>query len=221
MPDTLSELFERTLMAALPGDRRPTEAELSERAAALRLAFPVDDEEFASIMKRVESKLVILMDVGTALARPDHVPWLLSRKASIDPFYWERFRVWLPRMGLTPGVVNTLDRVADDILDLSGDPSLAGRWSRRGLVVGDVQSGKTATYSGLTCKAADAGYRLIILLTGTLENLRRQTQERLDEGFVGLDSSDMLQQPQIRKNRAVGSALPCTARCSASRAAQR
>jgi hypothetical protein len=70
------------------------------------------------------------------------------------------------------------------------------------LVVGDVQSGKTATYTALSCKAADAGYRLIILLTGTLENLRRQTQERLDEGFVGLDSSEVLQ--QIRRTRAVG-----------------
>jgi len=58
--------------------------------------------------------------------------------------------------------------------------------------MGDVQSGKTATYTALTRKAADAGYRLIILLTGTLENLRRQTQERLDMGFVGLDSSGWL-----------------------------
>ena len=71
-------------------------------------------------------------------------------------------------------------------------------------MVGDVQSGKTATYTALACKAADAGYRLIILLTGTLENLRRQTQARLDEGFVRLDSSEVLQQAQIRLNRAVG-----------------
>ena len=71
-------------------------------------------------------------------------------------------------------------------------------------MVGDVQSGKTAAYTALTGKAADAGFRLIILLTGTLESLRRQTQERLDEGFVGLDSSEMLQEAQIRTNRAVG-----------------
>ena len=63
---------------------------------------------------------------------------------------------------------------------------------RRGLIFGDVQSGKTATYTALCCKAADAGYRLIILLTGTIESLRRQTQERLDEGFVGRDSFKVL-----------------------------
>ena len=198
------DLLERTIMASLPGDRRPTEAELNGLANALHLAFPVDQDEFDAILRHIQSRLVIVMDTGTALARPDHVPWLHNRRASIDPFYWERFRTWLPRVGLSPSVINTLDGVTDDILDLTGDPALGGRWARRGLVVGDVQSGKTAAYTALTCKAADAGYRLIILLTGTLENLRRQTQERLDEGFVGLDSSEMLQQAQIRKNRAVG-----------------
>lgn len=204
MLDGPGDLLERSIMASLPGDRRPTEAELNGLANALRLAFPVDQDEFDAILRHIQSRLVIVMDTGTALARPDHSPWLHNRRASIDPFYWERFRTWLPRVGLNPSVVNTLDGVTDDILDLTGDPTFGGRWARRGLVVGDVQSGKTAAYTALTCKAADAGYRLIILLTGTLENLRRQTQERLDEGFVGLDSSEMLQQPQIRKNRAVG-----------------
>ena len=78
-------------------------------------------------------------------------------------------------------------------------------WRRRGLVVGDVQSGKTATYTALCCKAGDAGYRLVIVLTGTLESLRRQTQERLDEEFVGRDSSGEL--TKIRSSRAVGVGL--------------
>ena len=68
MSETTGDLLERTIMAALPGDRRPTELELNQRAEALRLAFPVDDEEFAMIMRRVQSKLVIVMDTGTALA---------------------------------------------------------------------------------------------------------------------------------------------------------
>jgi len=79
-----------------------------------------------------------------------------------------------------------------EILDLLGNPEEADTWKRRGLVMGDVQSGKTATYSALICKAADAGYGFIVLLTGTIENLRRQTQERLDAGFVGFDSSEQL-----------------------------
>ena len=54
------------------------------------------------------------------------------------------------------------------------------------MVVGQVQSGKTSNYTGLICKAADAGYKVVILLTGITENLRRQTQERIDEGIVGM-----------------------------------
>ena len=61
-----------------------------------------------------------------------------------------------------------------------------GKRFRKGLVIGDVQSGKTATYSGLICKAADAGYKVVILLAGITESLRQQTQERIDESIVGI-----------------------------------
>jgi hypothetical protein len=71
-------------------------------------------------------------------------------------------------------------------------------------VVGDVQSGKTASYSALICKAADAGYKMVVLLTGTLENVRRQTQERLDAAFVGLDSRDFLAKGQLKHKTHIG-----------------
>lgn len=73
--------------------------------------------------------------------------------------------------------------------------------------MGDVQSGKTASYAALICKAADAGYRMVVLLTGTLENVRRQTQERLDAAFVGLDSRDFLTVGQIGRKTHVGVGL--------------
>lgn len=75
------------------------------------------------------------------------------------------------------------------MMDLLSDPTQQLAFQRRGLVIGDVQSGKTSTYLALMNKAADAGYHIIILLTGTIEKLRRQTQGRTDEGFVGLDST--------------------------------
>lgn len=46
-----------------------------------------------------------------------------------------------------------------------------------------MQSGKTANYTGLICKAADAGFNFIIVLAGIHNNLRSQTQSRIDEGF--------------------------------------
>jgi hypothetical protein len=197
-------MLEKAVFATLPPERRPTEGEVLETASALRRAFPVSDDEFATLIKRMHAKLTITMELGTSLVKTTYVPWLAARKATIDPFYWERLRSWLGRLEWPPLVINTLDQVSDDILDLAGDPQREGTWASRGLVVGDVQSGKTAAYTALISKAADSGYRLIILLTGRLESLRRQTQERLDEGFVGLDSSEILQQTQMRTNRAVG-----------------
>ena len=196
--------IERMVIVSLPNDRPPTEEEVRDLAERLRLAFPVSDEEFAALIKRLHAKVSITMDTGIALVA-EHRPWLSARKPTIDPFYWERFQQLLMKKDWPPNVVATLDRVADHILDLLGNPLQEGSWGRRGLVVGDVQSGKTATYTGLCCKAGDAGYRLVILLTGTLESLRRQTQERLDEGFVGLDSSGEL--TTIRTSRAVGVGL--------------
>jgi hypothetical protein len=56
------------------------------------------------------------------------------------------------------------------------------------MVVGSVQSGKTGNYIGLINKALDAGYKLVVVLAGIHENLRAQTQLRIDEGVLGFDS---------------------------------
>jgi hypothetical protein len=198
--------MERALLVLLPSDRPPTEAEVKTLAAQLRASFTMDDEDFDDLLRRVFMKVSISMDMGVALVS-EHRPWLNARKPSIDPFYWQRFQKLLSKKDWPPQVVGALDRVSDEILDLLGNPAQTDHWERRGLVVGDVQSGKTATYTALTCKAGDAGYRLVILLTGTLENLRRQTQERMDEGFVGLDSYELTTVRTIRTNRAVGVGL--------------
>jgi hypothetical protein len=81
-----------------------------------------------------------------------------------------------------------MDEMTDRTLGLLEDPQRSGPWDRRGLVVGHVQSGKTANYNGLICKAADAGYKVIVVLAGIHNNLRSQTQMRLDEGFLGYES---------------------------------
>lgn len=203
--DDNAKNIEKAVLATLPTDRRATEQEVSSRAASFRAFFTVSDEDFETVLRSLHSRLAITMDLGTAL-RDEYkfAPWLSASKSSIESFYWERYRVLLYQRSWPHQVVNTLDKVTDDILDLTADPRRSGAWKRRGLVVGEVQSGKTAAYTALICKAADAGYFFIVLLTGTLEDLRRQTQERLDDGFVGMDSSDILQQPGIRDNRLVG-----------------
>jgi hypothetical protein len=144
------------------------------------------------------------MDKGQTIKDVEHTPWLDARREQIDPFYWNRYHQFLLRSGWPPLVAATLDRSMNELLDLLGDPARSEPWKRRGLVVGDVQSGKTASYAALICKAADAGYRMVILLAGTLENVRRQTQERLDGAFVGLDSRDFLSTSQLMHKTYIG-----------------
>lgn len=104
--------------------------------------------------------------------------------------FWSRYKDYLINHSSISRIsINLLDDVTlPDIMNCLGNPNdaLDKPRLRRGLIIGDVQSGKTATYTGLICKAADAGYKVVILLTGITENLRRQTQERIDEGIVGI-----------------------------------
>ena len=59
------------------------------------------------------------------------------------------------------------------------------------MVVGSVQSGKTANYTALIAKALDSGYKLIIILSGAHNDLRAQTQARLNEEILGYDRADV------------------------------
>lgn len=194
--------FEAIILASLPPDRTVTEAELRERIETLGAALQIDTAIRQATLKSIEEKQAIRMDTGIQLVEDNHRPWVAGRKSSIDPFFWHRYRLFMERQKLPRLVLLGLDQTTDEILDLLGNPAEPASWRRRGLVMGDVQSGKTSNYTALTCKAADAGYRLIILLTGTLESLRRQTQERLDAGFVGFDSSGELR--RNREGRTVG-----------------
>ena len=116
-----------------------------------------------------------------------HRDWLTAARKQ-DWRYWQRYREWLERK-LSFNAVDALDRSTDSVLRLLEDPKREGPWDRRGLVVGHVQSGKTSHDSGLICKAADAGYKIIIVLAGLHNNLRAQTQMRLDELFLGYRTS--------------------------------
>lgn len=183
----------------------PTEAEINNVLDRLSFAFGAEPGITQEARRLLHSRFAIRMDLGKTLTNIDeHLPWLAASRSSIDPFYWDRYRRLLLRSGWSPLVAATLDRSTNELLDLLGNPSEKSAWKRRGLVVGDVQSGKTASYAALICKAADAGYRMVILLTGTLENVRRQTQERLDAAFIGFDSRDFLSTAQPRYKRHIG-----------------
>ena len=109
---------------------------------------------------------------------------------STQTYYWERYKNYLETVKHFPKeVIKVLDqKTLFSLMSYLGNPKDDSPFSVRGLVVGDVQSGKTSNYLGLLTKAADAGYKVIFILTGTIESLRKQTQQRVEEGFIGWDS---------------------------------
>ncbi|MFR0800421.1 MAG: Z1 domain-containing protein [Suilimivivens sp.] len=154
------------------------------------LGTPVlTDAEKEEVITTLHASLFVRIDRGHCLKEKDHTPWYMAAKAELPSNFWDRYRIYLQKeKHWNKDTVNELDKTTDEIMDLLGNPDSANSFLYRGLCIGDVQSGKTSTYIGLINKAADAHYRVIILLTGTIEKLRRQTQQRIDEGFIGLDS---------------------------------
>lgn len=147
---------------------------------------------------------------GSASALDDndprgHLDWLPNKRGSISWHFWHRYETWLEQEKKWDlPVVRGLSERTDEVLKRLEDPYREGAWDRRGMVVGSVQSGKTANYTGLICKAVDAGYRIIVVLAGMHKNLRSQTQIRLDEGFLGFDTEkDRLLNPN-NKLKGVG-----------------
>lgn len=166
----------------------PTRAEVAQKAASLAAVFGYA----GSLDAFVEEAMIAIdtrMGAGVSLidveAKHDE-DWI--RKREIDWTYSQAYEAYLKSERWHPAVVQSLSDVGDRILGHLQDPKSEGAWDRRGLVIGHVQSGKTANYMGLVAKAADAGYKFIIVIAGIHNNLRKQTQERIDEGFVGRSS---------------------------------
>ena len=121
-------------------------------------------------------------------------PWLKAFRAAQQSQwkFWTRYSKYLQeKKKFAPSIISQLDDLTDKVLDKLFNPQRNDIIiNKKGLVVGQVQSGKTANYTGLVCKAADAGFNLIIVLAGIHNNLRSQTQTRLDEGFLGFDTQN-------------------------------
>jgi len=168
----------------------PTPDTIRAHIQSIRAIRPsVDDDQSEQLARELETIHAVTMSLGSVLVEEDFEPWLNEAKKSIDPFYWHRYKEWMASNGFSSQVLASLDDVTDRILGFAGNPRKEGPWDRRGMVVGHVQSGKTSNYIGLMCKAADAGYRVIIVIAGIHNNLRNQTQMRIDEGFVGFASA--------------------------------
>jgi hypothetical protein len=82
--------------------------------------------------------------------------------------------------------VDAIDSQSNEIVSLLGNPN-EDKFRCRGMVLGYVQSGKTASMTAVISKAVDAGYTTVIVLAGLTDKLRKQTQGRFNDDIVNLD----------------------------------
>jgi hypothetical protein len=163
--------------------------------------------DIEALVRDLETRFNVWIGDMTVLDAPeDHIVWLPDRRSTIPWRFWNRYNRYLEEeRGWAPVALKRLDEISGGVLGRLEDPLRKGPWDRRGMVAGQVQSGKTANYTALICKAADAGYKLIIVLAGLHNNLRSQTQLRLDEGFLGFDTQK--NRAYATDNRRVGVGL--------------
>lgn len=169
-----------------------TDSEIDQAINKVSLLISLDDNDTKKIKRELQTIYSTQIETFRILVgRERQLPWLNEFKANEQSEwkFWKRYREYLENKGFAPRVIENLDILTDRILDNMFNPQLSDiKLSKKGLVVGQVQSGKTANYTGLICKAADAGFNFIIILAGIHNNLRSQTQARLDEGFLGFDT---------------------------------
>ncbi len=181
------------MVSAVLADEMPTPEKIRALIEQTRPACPsVTNDEAAQLVRLFEERHGVTMRIGSKLEDVGFEKWLDNAKVNITFYYWDRYKHLLVGKGFSSQVLATMDKVTDRILGLLENPKKESSWDRRGMIVGHVQSGKTANYTGLICKAADAGYQVVIVVAGMHNNLRIQTQKRLEEGFIGFDCANLL-----------------------------
>lgn len=156
---------------------------------AKRTAHTFSEIELEEAVKVLETAYVVQQGPAVAVIDKDNVPadWYVGERRKPGPFMTR----YLQKLSEDDWPVRSVDELRDStarVVELLDDPKRAGSWSWRGLVVGDVQSGKTAHYAGVINRAVDAGYRVVIVLAGMHNLLRLQTQQRLELDFLGYDT---------------------------------
>ncbi|WP_406477373.1 Z1 domain-containing protein [Streptomyces sp. NBC_01615] len=161
-----------------------TEPRTDERRTAVLTLLGLGEET----RKLLTALIPVPKAAGPVVIAPEHTPWYTPQSQRGYNWYWPKYRQLLEDKDWPETAVAGLDAASDRVVERLADPTSETAYQSKGLVVGYVQSGKTANFTGVIAKAVDAGYRLVIVLGGTLNLLRAQTQRRLDMELVGREN---------------------------------
>jgi hypothetical protein len=164
----------------------------------------LSDEDWDFLRQDLESNFIVRIQTGILVTgneqrKRDTSWWTLVKKPETDKYYTNNYLNYMAD-SLPREVLDTIDEDTDIIMNNLSDPA-NNNFSIKGLVVGHVQSGKTSNYASLVCKAADAGYRFIVVIAGAQTILRNQTQSRLEDVFVGINSKGVGKLPKFKLNK--------------------
>ena len=180
--------------------------ELKERTKeSLRIIFPImfggklynlSDNDFAEkfsiALKDVRYSKRTVMNPSLSLRNEQKDSWLTKER--IEEIGWNheeiktyrsRYLKYLGKIGRSLNIIETTANSSLAIIEKIGDPKNPDNFFVKGLVVGSVQSGKTSNFNAVINSSIDVGYKLIIVLSGTMEDLRRQTQIRTEKEVEG------------------------------------
>lgn len=177
--------FERQIREKLPHHNSPEQAAAAIRGDAESLGFAFTremqtnlDAACAAVKASLEN-VEILRRSSVIKVRED---WYTG--PGQGDRHWPALLGYLTNTkGWNDESVGSIDETSSEVVSLLANP-VEDQFRCRGLVVGYVQSGKTANMTAVIAKAVDAGYNLIVLLGGMTNKLRAQTQRRLESDIV-------------------------------------
>ncbi|WP_432104192.1 SAV_2336 N-terminal domain-related protein [Streptomyces sp. bgisy091] len=190
-PSSTTDHALRLALAFLPQGRaaRHQEVDHAMDVVVSMLAEQGLAADRSELRKQLEAAVSQFVPAAVLDDARGHVPWFRNGDFARELRFWDRYQTFLDRgQALPPGGSPQLDRVTDDILSRLEDPARPGPWSRSGLVITPIDTGKNMTVIGLAAKAIDSGYRRIVILAGTTNTERAQMQRQVDEGLLGFDS---------------------------------
>lgn len=179
-----------TAQSSTPPERSAIERAVRSVAPIVASASATDftEDDLARVVRVLETLFVVEQGKAFVLKGRRPPDWYVGERRQPGPFMSR----YLQKLAEDEWPVRSIEELRDStarVVEVLDDPRRDGPWDWRGLVVGDVQSGKTAHYAGVINRAADAGYRVIVVLAGMHNLLRLQTQQRLEADFLGWDTN--------------------------------